>query len=62
MCHVHVSIPCMVGSCYFITYFIHILVLSLSSFPPPGDPTDDQLSDEPVFDPETVYDVTPAEE
>ena len=30
--------------------------------PPPGDPTDDQLSDEPVFDPAAVYADTLAEE
>ena len=62
MCHVHVSIPRIVGSCCFLLYtFIHILVLSLYP-PPPGDPTDDQLSDEPVFDPAAVYADTPAEE
>ena len=35
---------------------------STESISPPGDPTDDQLSDEPVFDPEAVYDDTPTEE
>ena len=60
MRHVHVSIHCTVSSYYFPYILIHTLVLSLYS--PPGDPTDDQLSDEPVFDPAGVYADTPAEE
>ena len=48
----------------FIYYFFHFLVLSLLFPPPPGIPTDDQLSDEPVFDPEASYalDDAPPEE
>ena len=63
-CIVHVSIPCIVGSCFSLYYFFHYLVLSLLFPPPPGIPTDDQLSDEPVFDPEASYalDDAPPEE
>ena len=56
MCHVHVSIHCIVDFLLlFVTYFY--LYSSIESFlpPPPGDPTDDQLSDEPIFDPEVVF-------
>ena len=49
---VHVSIPCIVSSCLLHLFFI-CLVLSL--FPPPGDITDDQLSDEPFADPDVAY-------
>ena len=63
MCHVHVSIHCTVSSYYFHYILIHTLVLSLYSPPPPqGDPTDDQLSDEPIIDPVAGYDETPTEE